>query len=125
MGVLLAVDVHYLPAAVIATEVTILTNFAMTERWVFRDLRHEGRSGMVRFLQFFAFNNAEALLRLPVLVFLVEFVGLGSVLAQAFALAVAFLIRFVFVSQVIYRPRRAGGRHALDSVAVEREVAAA
>jgi dolichol-phosphate mannosyltransferase len=125
MAALLAVDVHYLPAAVIATEVTILTNFAMTEWWVFRDLRREGRSGAVRFLQFFAFNNAEAMLRLPVLVFLVEIAGLGGVLAQASALAVAFLIRFVFVSQVVYRPRRTGGRHALDSVAVEREGAAA
>ncbi|MFN8200314.1 MAG: hypothetical protein U0R72_18600 [Nakamurella multipartita] len=31
MAALLAFDVHYLPAAVIATEVTIITNFAMTE----------------------------------------------------------------------------------------------
>lgn len=125
MAAVLAVDAHYLAAAVIATEITILTNFAMTEWWVFRDLRHEGRSGMMRFLQFFAFNNAEAVLRLPVLVFLVEIVGLGSVFAQALALAAAFLIRFVFVSQVIYRPRLRSGRHATDAVAVEREVAAA
>ncbi|HOZ58463.1 MAG TPA: glycosyltransferase [Nakamurella multipartita] len=124
MAALLAFDVHYLPAAVIATEVTIITNFAMTEGWVFRDLRHEGRSLPVRFLQFFAFNNAEALLRLPVLVVLVEVAGMNSVLAQALALAVAFLMRFVFVSQVIYRPRRTG-RHAVGAAPIEQTVASA
>lgn len=121
MAALLAVDVHYLPAALIATEVTIVGNFAMTEWWVFGDLRHEGRSGPVRFLQFFAFNNVEALLRLPVLVFLVEIVGLGGVLAQAIALAAAFLLRFVFVAQVVYRPQ---GRRAVGTVEVEPATAA-
>lgn len=125
MAVLMATDVHYLPAAIVATEVTIITNFAMTEWWVFRDLRHEGtRSGPVRFLQFFAFNNAEAVLRLPVLVFMVEFLGLAGLVAQAMTLVLAFVLRFVFVSQVIYRPRRRVGRHAYDPADAQREVAA-
>jgi dolichol-phosphate mannosyltransferase len=125
MTVLMATDVHYLPAAIVATEVTIVTNFAMTEWWVFRDLRHEGtRSGPVRFGQFFAFNNAEAALRLPLLVFLVEILGFDGVIAQAVTLVLAFALRFVFVSQVIYRPRRRTGRHAFDSAEVRPEVAA-
>ena len=106
MAVLLATGVHYLPAAIIATEVTILTNFAMSEWWVFDDLRQEGRSWLVRFLQFFTFNNAEALVRLPVLLLLVEVVGVRSLLAQALTLLLGFLARFVFVSRVVYRPRR-------------------
>jgi dolichol-phosphate mannosyltransferase len=106
MAALLGVGVHYLPAAVVATEITILTNFAMSEWWVFSDLRQEGRSRLTRFLQFFAFNNAEAVLRLPVLLVLVELLALPSLLAQAVALAFGFIARFVFVSRVVYRPRR-------------------
>lgn len=113
MAALLAADVHYLPAAVIATEVTIVTNFMLTEAWVFGDLRGESRPRLTRFLQFFAFNNAEVLVRLPFLVLLVEMLGLGEVLAQAVTLMLAFVVRFVFVSRVIYRPRRTVGRHAL------------
>lgn len=112
MAVLLAADVHYLAAAIIATEITIVTNFVMTEAWVFRDLRGEARPRSIRFLQFFAFNNVEALVRLPFLVLLVETMGLGELLAQALTLMLAFVLRFVFVSRVIYRPRRTAGRHA-------------
>jgi len=112
MAVLLSVGVHYLAAAIVATEITIATNFAMSEWWVFRDLRPEGRSGFVRFLQFFAFNNAEALVRLPVLLLLVEVLSMPSLVAQALALACGFVVRFAFVSRVVYRParHRAGGR---------------
>lgn len=106
MAVFLAAGVHYLPAAIVATEATILTNFAMSEWWVFGDLRQEGRSWFVRFVQFFSFNNAEALVRLPLLLLLVEVLAVPSLLAQALTLALGFLARFVFVSRVVYRPRR-------------------
>lgn len=112
MALLLAVDVHYLPAAIVATEVTIVTNFLMTERWVFRDLQGSSRPRVARFLQFFLFNNIEAVLRMPVLVLLVESVGINELVAQAASLVFAFLLRFTFVSRVIYRPRSAVGRHA-------------
>jgi dolichol-phosphate mannosyltransferase len=97
---------HYVVAAVISAVVTILTNFLLQERFVFRDLRNEGRGVWSRFAHSFAFNGTEAAIRLPVLWWLVEFTGMWPVLVQAVTLVVAFLLRFVFHVQVVYKPRR-------------------
>jgi dolichol-phosphate mannosyltransferase len=104
MAVLLATGVHYLPAAIVATELTILSNFLMQERLVFRDMRGE-RPYWQRLLGFFGFNNIETLVRIPVLILLVEMLHIPGVLAQAVTLAVAFLVRFAFTSRVLYRVR--------------------
>ena len=98
--------VHYVAGAVISAVVTILTNFLLQERFVFRDLRNEGRGVWSRFAHSFACNGTEAAIRLPVLWWLVEFTGMWPVLVQAVTLVVAFLLRFVFHVQVVYKPRR-------------------
>jgi dolichol-phosphate mannosyltransferase len=108
MALLLAGGVHYLPAALVAAEVSILHNFLMQERFVYRDLRASSRAGWgKRAAMFFGFNNVETLARIPVLAALVSGLGMHPLLAQALTLAVAFLLRFLFVSRVVYRPRRA------------------
>jgi dolichol-phosphate mannosyltransferase len=104
MAALLDSGVHYLPSAVVASELTIIHNFLMQERFVFRDLRDGEKSFWRRGVTFLAFNNAEALVRLPVLAALVSGIGLAPLLAQGLTLATAFVLRFVFVSQVVYRP---------------------
>jgi dolichol-phosphate mannosyltransferase len=104
MAVLLSTGSHYLTAAIIATEVTILSNFLLQERFVFRDLRDEVGPFHVRLLQSVAFNNVEALVRIPVLVALVEWASVPGLQAQAICLALAFVARFLFVSRVVYRP---------------------
>lgn len=97
------VDVGYVLASVIAAELSILHNFLMQERFVFRDVR---RGSWARRLgQFLAFNNVEALARVPLLVLLVDGLGAGAVAGQALLVAVAFLGRFLFTSRVVYRPR--------------------
>lgn len=98
--------VNYVVAAVVAAVVTIITNFGLQERFVFRDLRNEGRGFWNRFAHSFAFNGTEAAVRLPFLVWIVEATGLHAVLVQAVTLVVAFLLRFVFHAQVVYKPRR-------------------
>jgi dolichol-phosphate mannosyltransferase len=98
-------SLHYLPAAVIASEVAIVHNFLMQERFVFSDLRGGQKPYGKRFLVFLGFNNVETLLRLPLLFALVSGVGLYAVAAQAATLFVAFFVRFFFVTKVIYRPR--------------------
>src|SRR5690606_30799597 len=103
---LTGLGVHYVVGAVISALVTIVTNFLLQERLVFRDLRNEGRGVWSRFAHSFAFNGTEALVRLPVLWWLVENTGMWPVLVQAITLVVAFLLRFVFHVQVVYRPRR-------------------
>jgi dolichol-phosphate mannosyltransferase len=104
MAALLGLGSHYLVAVIVATELTILSNFLMQERLVFQDMRG-GRAFWQRILVSFGFNNAETLVRLPVLVFLVEALLIPSVLAQAATLAVAFLVRFAFTVRVIYPVR--------------------
>ncbi|RPF19962.1 glycosyltransferase [Myceligenerans xiligouense] len=104
---LTAFGMHYVIAAVIAAVVTMSVNFALQERFVFRDLRAEGRHGFwSRLAHSFAFNGTEAAVRLPVLWWIVEVTGMWPVLVQAVTLVVAFLLRFVFHAQVVYRPRR-------------------
>ncbi len=97
---------HYVAAAMVAAEVSILFNFLLQERFVFRDLR-DGSTRRRRLGQHLLFNNAEALVRLPFLVLLVQALHAPSVLAQGVTLGCAFLARFLFMSRVVYRPSAA------------------
>ena len=60
----------------------------------------------------FAFNNAEALIRIPVLAILVENAHIPSVLAAALTLVAAFVFRFVFHALVVYAPKRVAAANA-------------
>ena len=62
--------------------------------------------GWARFAKSFAFNNAEALVRIPILALMVESWHISAVLATAITLAFAFILRFVFHSLVVYAPRK-------------------
>ena len=103
---LTALHIDYLLAAIIASEVTIIGNFLLTERFVFNDMRGAASGGWVRFGKSFAFNNAEALIRIPILALMVESWHISAVVATAITLAVAFVVRFVFHSLVVYAPRK-------------------
>lgn len=96
----------YIAAAIVSALVTILINFVLQEVWVFHDLRNEGRGLGRRFAQSFTFNASEAAIRTPFMVWIVEATPIHPVLAQGITLVVAFLLRFVFHAQVVYRPRR-------------------
>jgi dolichol-phosphate mannosyltransferase len=100
-----AMGVHYLPAVIASNGLTIITNFLLQERFVFHDLR-EGGSAWRRFAQSFTFNGTEALVRTLLLVWIVEAAFPHPELVQAILILVAFLVRFVFHAQVVYRPRR-------------------
>jgi dolichol-phosphate mannosyltransferase len=106
MAMLQNFGIWYLGAAVIAAIVTITTNFLLQERFVFHDLRSEGRGVGKRFAQSLAFNGAETALRTLLLWLIVSSTLVPSVLAQAVLLAVGFLLRFVYHSRVVYRPAR-------------------
>lgn len=108
MAGLTHVGMSYVWAAVIAAEVTILGNFFLQERFVFREMLGNASARWLRFAKSFSFNNAEALIRIPVLALLVETWHISSVLAAAITLAVAFVARFVFHSLVVYAPQREG-----------------
>lgn len=100
--------VDYIVAAIIAAETTIIGNFVLQERFVFHDMRGQASSGWVRFVKSFAFNNVEALVRIPIIALMVESWHFSAVVATAITLVFAFILRFVFHSLVVYAPRRAG-----------------
>ena len=71
-------------------------------------MRGEASGVWARFAKSFAFNNAEALIRIPIMALLVTNWHLSGVIATAVTLAAAFFVRFLFHSLVVYAPRRDG-----------------
>ncbi|WP_029146209.1 glycosyltransferase [Microbacterium luticocti] len=106
MWFLIQFGVHYIPAAIIGAEVTIVGNFLLQERFVFRDMTADASGIWSRFAKSFAFNNIEALVRIPLIALLVNEWHVSSVIAAGITLAVAFIVRFVFHSLIVYAPRR-------------------
>ena len=100
--------VDYIVAAVIAAEATIIGNFLLIEHFVFNDMRNQASGVWARFAKSFAFNNAEAVIRIPIVAFMVETGHISAVVATAVTLVVAFVVRFVFHSLVVYAPRKTG-----------------
>ncbi|GAA1953889.1 glycosyltransferase family 2 protein [Microbacterium deminutum] len=118
---LIHVGVGYIVAAVIAAEVTIVGNFLLQERFVFQDMRDSASGVWLRFAKSFSFNNAEALVRIPVLALMVQTWHISAVVAAAITLVVAFVVRFMFHSLVVYAPRNAGvepsrARHLVEEL---------
>jgi dolichol-phosphate mannosyltransferase len=115
------IGVNYLVAAIVAAEVTIIGNFLLIERFVFHDMREQASGVWRRFAKSFTFNNVELIVRIPVVALLVGTGHVTAVLATVITLAVAFLVRFVFHSLVVYAPRRADGkvtpaRHLIEEI---------
>ncbi|MEL7976725.1 glycosyltransferase family 2 protein [Isoptericola sp. F-RaC21] len=102
-----AAGVHYLPAVIWANVVTIVLNFLLQERFVFADLREGAHGFWGRFVRSFAFNGTEAAVRTLLLWWIVERAVPHPELVQAVLILVAFVVRFVFQAQVVYRPRGA------------------
>jgi dolichol-phosphate mannosyltransferase len=97
--------VHYLPSAVIASQVAIGWNFLLIDRVVFRHRRTRHWSG--RFGRFVVLSNVDLVLRLPALALLVELVGMNFLIATLATLVAAFALRFLVTDRAIYRGRTA------------------
>lgn len=102
---LIRLGMDYVPASIIASEITIIGNFLLLEYLVFSDMRAESGRMLHRFAKSFTFNNAEAIIRIPVLAWLVETTHIHSVVAAGLTLIAAFVVRFVFHALVVYAPR--------------------
>lgn len=96
--------VGYVLAAAVSAEVTILANFHLQERFVFRELLRDAGSPSKRFAKSLLFNNLEAVIRIPALWILVQFWSFASIPSAAALLFLAFVARFVFHSRMIYAP---------------------
>jgi glycosyltransferase involved in cell wall biosynthesis len=95
--------IYYLVAAVLATQVSTLSNFGGTEWWVFRNRSEElqGSRGR-RLFSFLAMNNAALLLRGPFLALLVSFLGMHYLVANLLSLVLFTILRFGLSERVIW-----------------------
>ena len=122
MWALTHLGVDYVLAAIAGAVITIIGNFVLQERFVFRDERQEASRLWVRFVSSFSFNAVEAALRIPVMAWMVESWHISAVLATAISLVVAFLARFLFHALVVYAPRRRqadpSGEPPVDTAAI-------
>src|SRR3954453_18878761 len=92
-------QVHYLVAAAMATQVSTLWNFILTDRLVFRTADTDGRWG--RLWRFFLLNNLALLLRLPMLAALVN-LGLSVLPANIVTLLAIFAVRYAISDRLIF-----------------------
>lgn len=104
---LVRLGVHNVAAIVIAAEVTIIANFVLQERFVFQDVKGAATGLPARFAKSFGFNNIELLVRIPVTTLMISTWHISVVIATAITLFIAFVVRFLFHSLVVYAPRRA------------------
>jgi dolichol-phosphate mannosyltransferase len=94
--------VHYLPAAVAATEVAIVWNFVLVDQLVFRR-RRTARRWWTRFGRFALLNNLDLAVRLPLLTLLVTTLHTNEILANLATLVAAFALRYAVTDRFIYR----------------------
>ena len=92
-------QLHYLAAAALATQVSTMWNFVLSDRLVFRGSRRTGLWG--RLWRFFGMNNLALLLRLPLLAALVH-LGVGVLTANLITLVALFVVRYVISDRLIF-----------------------
>jgi dolichol-phosphate mannosyltransferase len=98
---------NYLLAALLAAEVTIIGNFLLQERFVFRDMITGAGGRLRRFAMSVGFNNVDAAIRIPALLLLVGMWRVPVVIGTAITLVIAFAARYAFHLRLVYGRRQA------------------
>jgi putative flippase GtrA len=94
--------VYYLVGAVLATQVSTVWNFVLTDRWVFADQQTDAGTWR-RFWIFWAMNNAALLVRGPMIYVLTEYLGIFYAVSNVISLVVVMVIRYLFSYLLIWR----------------------
>jgi dolichol-phosphate mannosyltransferase len=97
-----ALEIHYLLAAILATQFSTAWNFSLTEGYVF-DGEHGPEGRIRRGALFFAMNNAALGLRGPMLYVLVDKLHVYYVLANLISLVALMVLRFVTADRLIWK----------------------
>jgi dolichol-phosphate mannosyltransferase len=97
-------QVPLLIAAVLSSQVSTLSNFVLTELWVFR-AREIAGSLVWRYLTFNALNLVTQLIRLPTLQVLTEVGGVHYQIANLVALGLTFGVRYLVADNWIWAGR--------------------
>lgn len=97
--------IFYLYSVALATAVSTLWNFSLTEGWVYRSERTTG--GILRRLGLFSVMNALALvLRTPLVYLLTDILGVYYVLSNLISLTLLTILRFTLADNIIWRRSR-------------------
>jgi dolichol-phosphate mannosyltransferase len=97
-------QVPLLVAAILASQFSTLSNFVLTELWVFR-AREMAGSLVWRYLTFNALNLVTQLIRLPTLQVLTEVGGVHYQIANLVALGLTFGVRYLVADNWIWAGR--------------------
>ncbi|MBN2117993.1 MAG: glycosyltransferase [Anaerolineales bacterium] len=93
--------IHYVLSAAIATQVSTLWNFGLTERWVFGQ-RETDRSFWQRLVSFLTMNNLMLLLRGPMIALLVSQLGVNYLIANLVSLFTMTILRYLLADKWIW-----------------------
>jgi dolichol-phosphate mannosyltransferase len=100
-----AFHLWYLIASFMATQVAIVSNYALTEWLVFRAAR-PARSFRTRFTGYVVLNNGALALNGPLLVVLVSVVGIQLLVANVLTLLLLVTVRFAVADRFLWGSRR-------------------
>lgn len=111
---------HVVVAVILATLVSIASNFVLAETWVFKaagDRQEAARRGVL----FLGLGLAGLTLQAPLMWVLVELAGLGVLLANLLSLITLMLARFAIADRAIWSGRTAWSTRNAGRVAVRGE----
>src|SRR5689334_15898240 len=93
--------IHYVISAAIATQVSTLWNFGLTETWVFGKRQTE-RPFLQRLVSFLLINNLLLILRGPIMTFMVGRLGVHYLISNLASLFVMTLLRYLLADKWIW-----------------------
>lgn len=99
--------IYYLVSAVLATQLSTLWNFLLTEFWVFADRRGHSSIG-IRMIGFFVLNNALLLVRGPTLSSLVQHLDVNYIIANLISIAIATVVRYLVADRLLWAQGKRG-----------------
>lgn len=92
---------HYLLSAILATQVSTLWNFRLTEAWVFKQ-RPTKHSMLSRLVSFLLINNLLLILRGPLLALMVDQFGMHYLISNLVSLGAITLLRYFMADRWIW-----------------------
>jgi dolichol-phosphate mannosyltransferase len=92
---------HYVLSSIAATQGSTVSNFALTDAWVFRDRSSDGHR-LRRLGQYAVMNNIFLAARVPLLVLLVSGMGMHYLAANVVSILVMTIARFVLCERWIW-----------------------
>ena len=96
--------IYYLFSAILASQLSTLNNFVLTELWVFRG-REQHSHVLFRYVVFNLLNIATLVIRVPVLFLLTDLFGVHYLISNLVAIGLTFGVRYAVADNWIWAGR--------------------